>query len=152
MALGCVKLDWQEELLWATAGVIPGGLLVSTGGRAIRKGELTSTDIAVSAGMSLGSAVAIARWGSPMMKEVAQYMTFRGLINVKKSAETGRLVLAGGPKLVAYTAVAAVPVGIAAAVTLIYESEVNQPLREASGPASRMVWFGPFASGFGTVV
>ncbi len=45
------------------------------------------------------------------------------------------------------------PVAAAAAGAYVYEKEVNEPLRKkAHGGAASNIWFGPFASGFGTVV
>jgi len=44
------------------------------------------------------------------------------------------------------------PVAAAAAGAYVYEKKVNEPIRKSHGGSSRGTWFGPFASGFGTVV
>ena len=45
-----------------------------------------------------------------------------------------------------------VPAAIAVAGAVTYEKRVNESLKKAHGGAGRNVWFGPFASGFGSVV
>ena len=41
---------------------------------------------------------------------------------------------------------------LATASTVAYEKYVNEKVRSAHGGAGRDVWFGPFGSGFGSVV
>lgn len=77
----------------------------------------------------------------------------RNLISFHQAMQ-GKKVLAGqAVKRLAMTAalnpIAAPVTATAAAIT--YEKYVNEPIRESHGGASG-TWFGPFASGFGSVV
>lgn len=49
------------------------------------------------------------------------------------------------------TSIVTAPVVASVAGSIAYEKAVNEPLRRAS-PGSSGTWFGPFASGFGSVV
>lgn len=44
------------------------------------------------------------------------------------------------------------PVAASAAGAYVYEKKVNEPMRASHGGSGSNTWFGPFASGFGTVV
>lgn len=68
------------------------------------------------------------------------YKTMTGIaIEAATGMTTGQLAAA-----------AAVPVGTVAAA-IVYEKYVNEPIRDSHG-STKGTWFGPFASGFGTVV
>lgn len=92
MVPGCVDLDWHESIMWYTFGTVPGasGVVMTT--KAVRQGRSPTTEeLAISGGISVGTALLIARYGSPAVKEVATYMTISGAINVPKTAFTGKL-------------------------------------------------------------
>ena len=61
------------------------------------------------------------------------------------------MIRAGITHAVIHTAPIVVPTVIAVGGATLYEKHVNEPVRKSSG-GSRGTWFGPFASGFGTVV
>ena len=60
------------------------------------------------------------------------------------TATVGRTVLAVSPFLLAAT--------VSTGASIAYEETVNEPIRESSGGSGANTWFGPFASGFGSVV
>lgn len=79
-------------------------------------------------------------WYSPK-NAMSFHHLHSGMSYVRQQA-LGRVALATAPAI-------ALAGSVAAAVG--YERTVNEPLRKASG-GQRNIWFGPFASGFGTVV
>lgn len=99
--------------------------------RSERAGNMMLVQIGLLSGMNLFT-YAMSRQG---------YKTMTGiLIEAATGYSTGQL------------AAAAAPIAASVAGAVAYEKYVNQPLREAHGGAGGNVWFGPFASGFGSVV
>ncbi len=64
---------------------------------------------------------------------------------------TARAIGVGAARTAYVSAYVGVPVAIAAATTYAYEKKVNEPIRK-SHPGSQGTWFGPYGSGFGSVV
>ena len=79
-------------------------------------------------------------WYSPK-NAMSFHHLHSGMSYVRQQA-LGRVALASAPAI-------ALAGSVAAAVG--YERTVNEPLRKAHG-GQRNIWFGPFASGFGSVV
>lgn len=67
------------------------------------------------------------------------------------TVRTARAIGVGAARTAYVSAYVGVPVAIAAGTTYAYEKKVNEPIRR-SHPGSQGTWFGPFGSGFGTVV
>ncbi len=79
-------------------------------------------------------------WYSP--KNAISFHHLHSGMSFLRQQAIGRVVMATAPVLA---------VGASVAGAVAYEKYVNEPLRKAHGGVSG-TWFGPFASGFGTVV
>ncbi len=111
----------------------------------------------VAVGLTIPAYITAAAYivGSPLFSTGATWApNFRGLAATRiwvsqemrkamfRGAVTGFKV--GGAPLLAATA--------SAGASYVYEKEVNEPIRKSSGGSGSNTWFGPFASGFGSVV
>lgn len=124
-------MHWTEEIYWAFTGSIPflGGL--SLAGRAYRDpDEFTKEEAAI----SLASSAAI---GYALGKFVPNFSDFK----MYKMAQTLK-----------WSGLIGVPAVIASTAAITYEKGVNEQVREAAPGHRTANWFGPYASGFGTVV
>lgn len=119
-------MHWSEEIYWSFLGAVPFMGLYALGGRAYRDPDtFTKTEALTSLGVSSAISYAIGKF-------VPEFTNFKHY----KTLTSGVL---------------AVPVVIASVAAYQYETRVNEPIREL--PAhSNSNWFGPFASGFGSVV
>lgn len=94
------------------------------------------------------------RWLDPVsMRGVGIREFSRNLFlhNMDTRLKALRSIAIGGARYAAATGVVAVPTAISAATTYAYEKKVNEPIRK-SHPGSQGTWFGPYGSGFGSVV
>lgn len=83
--------------------------------------------------------------GEPISK--VGYLLHQIDVKAKQARGLGGLALRAGT----VAGVLAVPTAIAVTTTLAYEKNVNKPIRK-SHPGSQGTWFGPYGSGFGSVV
>ncbi len=85
--------------------------------------------------------------GTPMPS-----MAVQSINRAFMTASRWRNLASIGVRAAPVVTVAAVPVVLSGAYAYQYEKHVNEPLRDAHKSGSSTPWWGPFASGFGSVV
>ena len=104
--------------------------------------------------LGYGSGIAFAGYagasyvtGTPMPS-----MAVQSINRAFMTASRWRNVASIGVRFTPTVAVAAVPVALSAGYAYQYEKHVNEKVRDAHESGSSTPWYGPLASGFGSVV
>lgn len=124
-------VHWSEEIYWSFLGSVPFLGIPALAGRAQRDpDEFTEEELAGSLATSMVIGYAIGK----VVPNFADFKTYKLLQTLK------------------YGGLIGVPFAVASTASYHYEKTANERVREAAPGHSTANWFGPYASGFGTVV
>ena len=85
-------MNWEDAVLFGT-GVVPGGQVPAVSATYALKGRLpTKTEAAATAAGGIAVDIAMYKWLGKTYIELKQYMFANAFVNVKKSADLGRVV------------------------------------------------------------
>ena len=108
----------------------------------------TAVRLGYGSGIALGGYAGVSYvTGTPMPS-----MAVQSINRAFMSAARWRNLASIGVRVTPVVAVAAVPAVLSAGYAYQYEKHVNEKVRQAHSSGSSTPWWGPFASGFGSVV